>query len=257
MKHTNEELAELIKNGEQCYYSELWKQNTAFFRMICSRYYNKYAERCVNSGVTEDDLMQECFIALCCAVKAFEIKRGYKLLTYVNFHIKNHFGELTGYRRHKPEPLNSCTSLDMRLSDDSETTIGELQADEAAEQDFISSEDKIFNTELHEALEQAMRISLTEKETDILKRLYYNGEYLTDIAKEDTVSYSYIQQQKSEALRKMRKPQPKKLLQPFIQELITAKAYTCTGLNRFKSNGYSSVEYLAELKERLTAHRIF
>lgn len=141
----------------------------------------------------------------------------------------------------------------MRLSEDSEATLGELQADEAAEQDFISSDDKIFNIELHESLEQAMQITLTEKEKDILKRLYYNGEYLTDIAKIYTVSYSYIQQQKSDALRKMRKPQSKKLLQPFIQELITAKAYTNTGLNSFKNSGYSSVEYLTELKERLTA----
>lgn len=83
MKHTNEELSEMIKNGEQGYYSELWEQNTDFFRMVCSRYYNKFVERCTASGVTEDDLMQECFIALYCAVKAFEIKRGYKLLSYI------------------------------------------------------------------------------------------------------------------------------------------------------------------------------
>ena len=253
MNRTNEELAELIKNGDTGFYSELWTKNTAFFHMICSRYYNRFQERCAASGVTQEDLMQECFMALYCAVKAFDAAQGYKLLTYVNFHIKNRFNEITGRRRRQPDPLNNCASLDAPISDDSESTLVELQADEKAEQDFISSDEKIFNRELHEALEQAMQQSLTPDEADILKRLYYNGEYLTDIAKYYTISYSCIQKQKSQALIKMRKPKQKKLLQPFIEELISAKAYNATGAASFKINGYSSVEYLAEFTERLTS----
>ncbi len=79
-------------------------------------------------------------------------------------------------------PLNECSSLDVRLdeSDEGSSTKGETIEDPAAVQAFQQAEDDIYTEELHTTLETAMTQHSTEREATVLCSRYYDevGERL-------------------------------------------------------------------------------
>ncbi len=85
---TNEELIQLIKSGkgikENTYL--LYLQNMPLLKQWSKRY---------NELLGSDDVLQECYIALHNAVKAFEIEKGYKFTTYLQSAVKTHFSRIS------------------------------------------------------------------------------------------------------------------------------------------------------------------
>lgn len=69
---TNERIAAIIAEGD----SEellpiLWEKMLRFYKIQCDKYYRKHKDRCIQCGVTVDDLMQESYISMLDSIKAY------------------------------------------------------------------------------------------------------------------------------------------------------------------------------------------
>jgi len=81
---TNEKIIKDIQDGirvqENMYL--LYSQNITLLKLWSKRY---------NAIIGEEDVLQECYIALHKAVQAFDLSMGYKFITYLQSAVKTHF----------------------------------------------------------------------------------------------------------------------------------------------------------------------
>ena len=157
-------------------------------------------------------------------------------------------------------PLNGSTSLDTPLddTDGGSATLGDLQEDPAAAQAFQTAEDELYTEELHAALEEALN-KLSAKQADVIRRHYFGGKSLSEIAREDgTTSSAPFNNEQTAFLVLRRNP----AIVRWHEDVISAKAWTGTGWNAW--NRYGSVEervteYIekkeAERRERMEQRR--
>ena len=118
---SNEELTISIQSGDDTLFPQLWEQTRRFIYQAANRYYIRYEGRCIACGLTIEDLQQEAYFALMDAVRAWTPESGYKLLTYLNYPLKNCFNGLCGLRVRKRDALDRCSSLDAPVGDDDST----------------------------------------------------------------------------------------------------------------------------------------
>jgi len=247
----NEDIAVRIQNGEKELISELWNNTYKLLYLMSDKFYKRNTERCRACGVELEDIQQSCYFALYAAVQAFDIGTGYKFTTYINYSFKNALAALLngGHRRQVTDPLNRAISLDVPLSEDTETTKADLLPDDVAEQDFEAAENDVYNNELHEALEKAMQVACNSREADILKLMYWDGKTYQSIADTLNISVSYVGTTHHRALRQLRHGRAILILQPYA-DFIKTHAYHGTGLSTFRTSGNSSVEKTVELWEK-------
>lgn len=117
-------------------------------------------------------------------------------------------------------------------------------------QAFQTAEDELYTEELHAALEEALN-KLTAKQADVVRRHYFGGKCLSEIAQEDntTISAPYNHEQAA-FLALRRNP----ALARWHDDILSAKAWTGTGWNAW--NRYGSVEErVTEYIEKKEAER--
>lgn len=252
MSITNEELAIRFQNGEKELINELWNNTQKLFYLKSNKFYNRFTNKCIACGVELADIYQSCFFALYEAAKAYKVDSEYKFTTYITYSFKNTVNALlnSGRRRNITDPLNDYpSSLDVPLTEDTETTKADLLPDDAAVQSFNNAEERIYTEELHNALEQAIQAACNEREANILRRLYWNGETLAEAAKVCGVAPNSVHQSRNHAFRAIRRSYTAtRILQPY-KDFVESHAYHGTGLTSFRSNGTSSVEKTVELWE--------
>lgn len=85
---TNEEIIKDIQDGirvqENMYL--LYSQNITLLKLWSKKY---------NAIIGEEDVLQECYIALHKAVQAFDLSMGYKFITYLQSVVKTHFSRVS------------------------------------------------------------------------------------------------------------------------------------------------------------------
>ena len=85
---TNEEIIKDIQDGirvqENMYL--LYSKNITLLKIWSKRY---------NAIIGEEDVLQECYIALHKAVQAFDLSMGYKFITYLQSAVKTHFSRVS------------------------------------------------------------------------------------------------------------------------------------------------------------------
>jgi len=238
----NEELAVRIQNGERHLYGQLWEQNIRLFTLKSYSLIKSYREQCDRAGVTVDDIMQVCFLALLDAVRAYRPADGYKLTTYINLPLRNHFRQLVGIRTARRNPLNSCASLDEPVGDG--ITLANQIEDERAGEAFAAADDSEYRRALHDALEDAMN-ALPDECAEVIRRKYYHGHTQTAIAADMGVSADYINRRERKAFLKMRIA-----LKDWQEDILSN--YHGTGWRAFKTHQASAVERAVELLAGLT-----
>lgn len=96
---TNEEIIKDIQDGisvqENMYL--LYSQNITLLKIWSKRY---------NAIIGEEDVLQECYIALHKAVQAFDLSMGYKFVTYLQSAVKTHFSRVSA--------KNSNTAINLK-----------------------------------------------------------------------------------------------------------------------------------------------
>ena len=244
---TNEQLALACQAGDKQAIAQLWEQTKALICSWCYHYYQLNLERCTFCGVELADLQQEGFFALLDAVQAFEPEREYKFTSWLKFPLKNRCNALLGMRGNKaPRLLNECGSLDETIGEDEDRTRLDTIADPNAWEEFESVEDREYNRQLHEALQEAMD-TLQERHRDILQWRYYDGLTLQQCGERMQCSPEYTRQLNQQAITRMRSGQSLRILRRFLGE--TSQAYTGTGFHAWK-NGGSVQERIAERVEK-------
>ena len=245
---TNEELSLLIRSGHREYYAELWKNTAKLFTLKALSFYNSNKQRCIKYGIELDDLVQSCFPALVLAVDAYAPESGFVFNSYLNFHVKNIFAEMTGLKGKQTPPTD--ISLNEVLID-GETERGELIPDEAAFAQFERVDYDITLSQLKAVLESIMD-ELPPIEAQVIRERFYNQNTLKDVAEHLSVTPYTVRATERKAVNHMRRSRRRRELEPFRDELIGCIAYHGTGLTAFRQRNASSVELAFEKAERLT-----
>jgi len=248
---TNEELAVKIQSGEKEHLETLWEQNRGLITIMSTRLYNSYQERCLSCGVELDDIIQCGYFALCEAIQAFKLDTGYKLMSYFKYPLLNQFHALVGLRRRKRDPLDDSGSLNTLVGENETTERIDLLVDPASGEAFDNAESDIFNSQLRDALDEAIAVLSTRRAAAIRER-YFGGKSQTEIAAEWGISNTRVSAIEREAFRTLRQM---KSLQSFHKEILSNFAYKGTGLTSFRRCG-SSPELTVERAERITVDKI-
>ena len=239
---TVNELA-IAAKSDTVHIGSLWEQVYGLVCMWANRY------RIIDKPQYEtDDLVQSAYFALVRAVEQYPEDSPYNFTTYLNYHCKNEFRSVIGIRSSKREP--SLRSLDAPLTAEGDFSLVDTVTDEAAANDFFDVENKVYNEQLHNALEAAM-ISLPEHQRFVLKTHYYECKTLKEIAEILKCNDSYPRSMKETALRTLRRGKAMKRLRDFEYGGLSIQR---TGYNAFKNDMQSSVERVVmkklELEER-------
>jgi RNA polymerase sigma factor (sigma-70 family) len=250
---TNEELVERIQRGEADLVPRLWEQVRGLVCQYAFRFFRQRRKRCDAFGVTVDDLIQESYFAFCYAVQAYNPYKGFRFTNYLNFPLKTCFKKATGgIRDNKFESRNPCASLDAQIDKygDNDATLVDTVRDENAEAPFEAVEDAVVNSQLREVLNGILS-ALPENERDVLKRHYYRGQTLWQIAEQTGDDPKHVRQLGLRGLQKLRSPANMERLMS-VQDVIDT-TYKAGGLQRFRNTGYSSVELAFERIEAMRA----
>lgn len=259
---TNAALAALAAAGNTFALGQLWEINKGLLHRCFWQWYAKNKAVADEHGITLEDFEQEGFFAVQAAAKAYDPEKG-SFATLLGYYVQNRIrkvvcgehGRLMTTEdgrevRISANPLNGSISLDTPLddTDGGSATIGDLQEDPAAAQAFQTAEDELYTEELHAALEEALN-KLTAKQADVVRRHYFGGKRLSEIAREDntTISAPYNHEQAA-FLALRRNP----ALARWRDEVISTRAWRGTGWNawnRYGSVQERTVEYLEKKEE--------
>ena len=162
-----------------------------------------------------DDLFDSGYFAMLEAIKYFKPETGYTFLTFLGNPLKTAFNEtISGRARVKKyDPLKSAISLDTPIGDDEEQTLGNILADDTDIAEGVI--EGIAQQELHNDLEAALK-TLESTEEKVIRLYYYYGLNLERIGEELNITGAKVRVIKDSALRKLRKPDIRRLLEKHI-----------------------------------------
>ena len=260
---TNAALAALAAAGNAFALGQLWEVNKGFIRRQLWQWYEKNKPIADNAGLSFDDLVQEGYFAVDYAAKHYSPEQG-SFTTYLSYALLSQIGKAT-CGEHKrsvttedgrrvavsANPLNDCTSLDTPVGDEeSDSTLIDFQTDPAASQAFQQTEDDIYTDELHSALEEALN-KLADREADIIRRHYYNGQTLKEIGQDVGVSSNRANQLEQHGFQRLRRMAA---LRRWHEDIITTRAWRGTGFGAWNHSG-SVEERTVEYLEKREAER--
>jgi RNA polymerase sporulation-specific sigma factor len=153
----------------------LWLSVYRLIRLWASKYC-----KVDNNRYDKSDLIQSAYFALLKAVEAYTADRGYKFVTYLNYHCRNEFAAVIGIRTSKREPR--ILSLDAPTGKDTEDiTLADSLPNEQAAEEMDRVIDNVYNDQLHNALDMALQ-TLPDKKKQVIYMRYYEGLTLKESA---------------------------------------------------------------------------
>ena len=245
---TNEELCQKIRDGDAGALNALWAQTDRLYYTIARSLYARHRERAASCGVEAADCLQVCWFAFLDTVEAYncEREREDRFAAFAGFHVRHHIFALLGLRTARRELLNGADSIDAPIaSDKGEFTLAGTLADETSAVPF----EEIDNADLaREVLERVG--ALSDERLGIIRRHFWEGRTLTDIAKADGLNPKRVHTLYRDTLRRLRRDER---LQEIHREFYANANFTRhTGFQFFKEAQMSSVEWhLLKLEERL------
>lgn len=254
---TNAALATLAAAGNAFALGQLWEINKGLLRSMFWKWYPSHREQADAHGLTVDDFEQEGYFAVQYAAQTYDPAQGsfagwlwqamkrqiQQALT--NGHRLNITGPDGKTITTSADPLNHCTSLDvpMDAENDGSATLGDLQADPAADGEMQDVEERIYTEELHAALDEALH-KLTEREEMVIRGRFYEQKTLKEIAADAGTSLERVRQITSSAFRHLR---GNTRLRRWHDEIITSHAWRGTGFEAWAYGGSveeRTIEYL-------------
>lgn len=260
---TNAALAALAATGNSYALGQLWELNKGLLRSMFWKWYPAHKAQADAHGLTADDFEQEGFFAVQHAAQTYDPAQGAFTTwltaamqrqiqrTLTNGHARTVTGEDGRQHTTSADLLNHCTSLDVPLDDEDggSATLGDLKEDATAAAELDAVEDKLFQEQLHSALEEALA-KLTDREADVLRRRYYQQQPLREVGEAYGVAWSRAQQVEKAAMRKLRR---NPALCRFHDEVIQHHAYRETSFGSWQYSG-SVEEHLVEYLESKGAY---
>lgn len=242
---SNEELAVMIQQGKTEYCGELWQQVYKFICYKVKRATALYSDRMIEIGVTDEDIIQDCYFAMLEAVKLYNSDYKVKFTVYLSYHLKNVINANLGFRTAagRNDLQAQGISLDETVGTDDNLLLSNTIPDEKAEQAISNVDEKLFNEQLHKDLQQAMYCNLDYWQRFCIKKYYYAGQTYEQIGKQVNISIWQVREYIKTGLRKLRYC---KQLTEYRNEIINNGSFKGTGYTTFKSRQASSVESAVE-----------
>lgn len=232
---TNEELAQLIKNGEEREL-ELWEQVKRYALKTAYKWVKAFKTR---SDVDVDDLVIESYIAMCEALKTYE-RDGGSFNTWYGYHLKNRYCAAYGLRtkRTAKDPLNDAISIHTPVEGAEDITIEDTIEDPRSAESFERVERELYNQQLHAVLCVALT-AIPAQCREVIDRRYFGGHTIKDIAADLGTQASVISSRERQGLHALRRLRSVAELRGFS----SFNYYTGTGLCAFKASGASIQEH--------------
>lgn len=168
---TNEELVYSYQQGNKQALDELIENNKGIVFKIVNKFNIDY-----NHTIEKEDLEQEGYIGLVIAVEKYDFdnKKKANFITYaVNWIYQRIYRFVCGVSDKDLANIklnNSCTSLNTPTDEEGEMEL--IDFIEGVDYSFENMEEKIYNEQLHQELEQVMNETLTLKEREVIKFNY-------------------------------------------------------------------------------------
>ena len=244
---TNEELAQLIKQGEKGHILTLWGQVERLLEMLCGRAYRQLKGRADHAGAALEDFRQESYLAFLEAIEAFDPSSGYKFTAYLKYPLKNRICSLLRLRteRGRNDPLCNCASLEAQREDGELPLAETIPTDDDLEGDTL---EKVWNEQLSRALGQCLE-ELPPPLSRVLVAKYYDEKSLEEIGKEAGETPQWVRKAHGQGLQALRKGRNRARLLPYAESILGTYAYRGTGFAPFLLTGISSVERAVERQE--------
>ena len=247
-----EELAELVKSGKTEYIPQLWENSRKVLYRCINGFYSRYCNKCTESGVTLEDLEQECYFIFLNMIQAFDSTKGYKFLSYANLQVKTYLlrNVLHIVKGVDVEPLNISNSLDetMKIFDGDDITLLDTIEDETAAAEFEKAESKIYTRSLYTVLDELVTNHLNEQQQTVIKQRFFQNKTLEEIGQQLGVSKERARVIEFSALRRL--SWNKRALYPFINIDGNIDEYSFTGSRSFNERRASSEELITEIRGR-------
>lgn len=239
---SNEELVQLIQNGDGDAVLQLWEQ--------IRRFVGQQAMQWSRGGFYEfDDLMQVGFIAMLRAASAYQQDKESSFINFLVYYIKQEFPTANGYPlRHdgKYDPLEKSLSLDQPLSaeDPDGDTLADLQAD--PRDPYEETERRIFLEQLQQQLTAVLATLPEEQQAAILHR-YRDGLTLEQTGEAMHRTKAETRKLERAALDTLRKKPGG--LEQFLDD--RTPFYHAVGVAQYTSTHTSAVEKCVFYREQL------
>lgn len=285
---TNEELVEKIQQGERDLLPQLWEQVERFVRKLaCERVEFRADGSTLVRGVTGlelDDLMQAGYIAFLAAVDRFKPTRDVLFSTVLGVYLKQQFnltyasasgmtrgiyGRAQGLSKAKKEgkilsqndermlAVRYATSLNdtIKTSDGDASEIGYFVADP---NDLIGdAEERIYQQQLHAALEEALG-QLPENQEKVIRLRFYQELSQGEVCEQLGISRERVRETQERALWNLKKCRNlesyiDRRSAQYVQQYVEERTpyYMRVGVDAFHSSGESAVERIVFKRERL------
>lgn len=257
MALTNEQLFDLIKDGNEDLKPVLWERVKSLAYMLSSRFNSQNKELCRSRGFEEWDIKQLSYIAYASLFETYSTDKNYAYSTALGYALRNELRTALGKKTDVLSWDNS--SLDDTIGEDEDgQPIAETVADETSSAPFEeiedSSEQEAIGKTLHEEIAK-----LPEQEQTVINSRYFSGKTFTAISEEMNVSRERINQIHKRAIRDLRKPRilrrlrddlgysSYRLYKNQVEYIATERAYLESKKSRAASNADEYAESL--LKE--------
>ena len=171
-----EEMVKRIQGGEKKLIPDLWDKIKRFAYREARVYYSRLPVPLCDI----EDLEQSGFIAMIRAVEGYTHVHDAKFITYLRFHLFAEFNAASGWRRFR-DAILYAKSLNDAVGEEDGAEVVDLIEDKSAAQALEDAEGRIYNEQLHAKLEEALS-TLRPAEADVIRRIFYSGESINDIA---------------------------------------------------------------------------
>ena len=232
MALSNEQLFDMIKDGNEDFKPILWERVKNLAYMLSSQFYRRNRDLCRSRGLEEWDIKQFSYLAYASLFESYNTEKKYGYTTALGYALSRQLREALGKGA---DTLNRiASSLDEIIGDEEDgRTVADLIADEDSsvpfEQIEDSSERESISRTLHEAIE-----TLNEQEQGVINGRYFREKTLEELSQEMNISGERIRQVEVRALRNLRKP---KILRRLNDDL---------GYSSYRLyDRHSSVDYIA------------
>lgn len=249
MSLTNEQLFDLIKDGNEDLKPVLWERVKNLAYMLSSRFYNRNIDLCRSRGLEEWDIKQLSYLAYASLFESYDTEKRYSYTTALGYALSRQLREALGKGA---DTLNRiASSLDEIIGDEEDgRTVADLIADEDSSAPFEQIEDSSERESIGNYLREEVD-KLPDREREVIQKHYFDNKSYDSISGEKGISGERVRQIHASALKHLRKPK-------ILRRLQNDLGYSSYRLyNRHNSVEYIATEraYLDEIYNQYVAQR--
>ena len=198
---TNEELVQLIKDGNRQYYHTLWEQTSKLIYRLIDKHGKS---RILPNDIDFEDIQQCGYFAMVEAVRLYSEDKGLKFNTYLEYQVMTAINKTIdrGQRKRPQTARIKERSYNVPITDNSGNKVEwlDLIADESTKPVYSDLE----LTDLQETVWQAVA-QLPPSLKEVIVQYYFKDENFPTQAQRLGVSVSLITQRSKQAFRLLRK----------------------------------------------------